>query len=89
MCRARPSIAGSPGCGVLPHITIRDNVSLLYCAGLLWLYNWASVSEPHTYDFNALMPGTEEVGHAQVSAFCIYSAYYLPLLKYTIFNCVL
>ena len=31
----------------------------------------------------------EEVGYAHVSAFCIHSAHYLPLLKYTIFNCVL
>ena len=34
-------------------------------------------------------PPSEEVGHAHVSVFCIHSAHYLQLLKYTIFNCVL
>ena len=29
---------------------------------------------------------SEDVGHAHMSAFCIHSAHYLPLLKYTIFN---
>ena len=31
----------------------------------------------------------EEVGHMHTSAFCINTAHYFPLLKYTTFNSVL